>query len=179
MVTVRVGPNSMDTFERAVLNWLRKQREALTITEIHSQFGSMSFPILQGVLNSLLAEGKIERTSPRAHGEMADPTGSRRSDVMRLGTEWGGLGVDDLRDIGGEFQLLKQLNEFRYNAIGVLLRGQSPEDLSAFQTAVNSLRSEGHELTSLLVELRCPSGDGIPRKWAFSVRPRVMAPQKF
>lgn len=67
----------MDTYERAVLKWIRDQRAAVTITEIHSHFQTMNFVMLQGVLNSLASLKKVERGVPRGFKE----TWQARSDV--------------------------------------------------------------------------------------------------
>lgn len=55
----------MDTYERAVLKWIRDQRAAVTITEIHSHFRTMTFVMLQGVLKSLVSQKKVEHGVPK------------------------------------------------------------------------------------------------------------------
>lgn len=80
----------------------------------------------------------------------------------------------NLRQVNGEWQLLQPLNKERVNAIKILLGGQSSADLLAFETMLTSLLDEGYQLSSLLVDLRCPSA-GPLKVWKCVVRPKIGA----
>ena len=85
------------------------------------------------------------------------------------------LAADDLCEEDGEFHLVSELNECRLGTIRFLLQGQSAADVSAFETAVEQQKAQGYELTGLLVHLRCPSAEGMPKKWTWDVRPKLDA----
>ena len=51
----------MESYEIAVLEWLRKQREPVTTAEIHSAFGTLSFATVRAVLLSLEGQNKVEQ----------------------------------------------------------------------------------------------------------------------
>jgi hypothetical protein len=55
----------VDSYEIAVLGWLRKQRQAVTGTEVHKQFATLSFKTLRDVLKSLESQDEVEQAAPR------------------------------------------------------------------------------------------------------------------
>lgn len=85
------------------------------------------------------------------------------------------LGVNEIRERNGELQLVKGLNEVRFDAIRLLLQGQSLTDVHHFEKSVSGLIEQGFELTSLVAELRCPAGSGAPKTWTCAVRPKIGA----
>lgn len=86
-----------------------------------------------------------------------------------------GFRAEDLRERNGEFHLVGELNECRMGAIRLLLRGQSEADASAFDAAVEQRKQQGYELKSLLIELRCPTGESVSKNWTWDVQPKVDA----
>ena len=80
----------------------------------------------------------------------------------------------NLRQVNSEWQLLQPLNKERVNTIKILLGGQSCADLLAFETTLTGLLDEGYQLSSLLVDLRCPSTDPL-KVWKCVVRPKICA----
>ena len=86
-----------------------------------------------------------------------------------------GLGIDELREEGGECHLVTELNECWLGAIRLLLLGQSSADLSAFDIMVEDHRAQGHELTSLVAELRYPARERVTRKWTCNGRSKSAA----
>jgi hypothetical protein len=79
----------------------------------------------------------------------------------------------DLHEANGRWRLVKFLNQQRVYAIRTLLQGQSSADAEAFAAAVTRLVAAGHTLTSLVVDLHCPSGVNMPRRWSCEIRPKA------
>lgn len=85
------------------------------------------------------------------------------------------LGVNEIRERNGELQLVKGLNESRFDAIRLLLQGQSAADMRDFEISVARLMDRGYQLTSLVAELRCPAGSDVLKTWTCAVRPKIGA----
>lgn len=85
------------------------------------------------------------------------------------------LGADDIRERDGQLQLVKGLNESRFEAICLLLQGQSPADMRDFETSVARFMKRGYQLTSLVAELGCPAGTDVLKTWTWAVRPKIGA----
>lgn len=81
----------------------------------------------------------------------------------------------EIRERNGELQLVKGLNESRFDAICLLLQGQSAADMRQFETSVARLIEGGYQLTSLVVDLRCPAGSEVLKTWTCAVRPKIGA----
>lgn len=88
------------------------------------------------------------------------------------------LGADEIRERNGELQLVKGLNELRFDAICLLLQGQSAADMRQFERSVTRLIERGYELTSLVADLRCPAGSDVLKTWTCAVRPKIGAKPK-
>lgn len=82
------------------------------------------------------------------------------------------LSFGDLREENGDLLVRCELDELRYETIARLLRGQSAADVEAFEIAVKDLERQGHGLTNLVADLRCPSGASAPKTWTWDVRPK-------
>lgn len=90
---------------------------------------------------------------------------------MRLSHQVEELGVENLTECGGYYELTSLLNATRVDAIRMLLRGQSMTDLRDFESKLLEFGKNGYGLSDLNVRLRCPSQEDALKIWTWEICP--------